>query len=295
MNELLRLKILKTIEEKVRNQSLFQNLITNVYSCTMFIIILICALFPRIEYANKNINTNFFPSLLLIMFGFVFGVGLYSLVNYFGFNQNRRIIILASISLFFLQSYSVYNYYFYTDWDVAHIMKFSDLCAHNQDINGYTWYFSIYPNNLFLAWIFSSIRSLAHNIGLHEHEYFIILLFQCFLNTITGYILFCIIDRSIKDIRFSIFGYIIYTLLIGISPWISIPYSDSAALIFPSLIIYMYICKEEKVNATHIWLLMGICSAVGYKIKPQTFIVFIVVVLVETFKTTNIYELKKIL
>ena len=88
------------------------------------------------------------------------------------------------------------------------------------------------------------IRFLAHNIGLHAHEYFAILAVQCFFNAATGYLLFCILEKLFGDTQFSSLGYIIYVLLVGISPWVSIPYSDSMALIFPSIYIYIYMGEE---------------------------------------------------
>lgn len=40
------------------------------------------------------------------------------------------------------------------------------------------------------------------------------------------------------------------------------------------------------------WFFLGICSAIEYKIKPQTFIMLIAIVLVETFDDIKRTELK---
>nr|WP_142412024.1 hypothetical protein [Clostridium sp. Marseille-P7770] len=272
----------------MKSKRLLQNLVIHVYPCTIFLIMLICIFFNKIKYATKGVI--FFPPLLLILLGSIFFFGIYSMTNYFNLKQRKKYILIFSIILFIMQLLFVYNYYFYTDWDVEILMRFSDLYAHNQNISDYRWYFSIYPNNLFLAWIFSAIRFLAHKMGLHAHEYFVILSFQCFLNAATGYLLFCIIEKLFGDTLFSGFGYTIYVLLVGISPWVSIPYSDSMALIFPCIYILVYIYKA---NSFIMWFFIGICSAIGYKIKPQTFIMLIAIVLVETFDDIKRTELKK--
>lgn len=293
MSEFFGLKLLKSGGEKIKKNALwFQNLIMKIYPYIITVIVLSCIFLSKIEYAHKVLCENYLPPLVLIPFGFVFLLGIYALINCADLKQDGKSIVIISIGLFLLQLFFVYNYYFYTDWDVDWLIKFSDLYTHHQDVNDYKWYFSRYPNNLFLAWLFSLIRLLAHNIGLHSHEYFLILSVQCFFNTITGYLLFGIIKNLFKDIHFAFFGYVIYVLLVGISPWVSIPYSDSMALIFPSLIVYIYICKDDS-NSMIMSFLIGVCSVVGYKIKPQVFIVFIAIVLVEIFKSTNADELKK--
>ena len=190
-------------------------------------------------------------------------------------------MIVVSILFSFFEPFCVYNYYFYTGWDSSELINFLIhiyTIKMQMIINGI---FKI-PNNLFLAEIFSIIRFVAHNIGFHDYEYFAILTVQCFLNAVTGYLLFHIIKYLFDDTKISLFGYVVYVLLAGISPWISIPYSDSMALIFPTLILYLYIHNKKK-NSMLVWFFIGLCSTVGYKIKPQTFIVFIAVILVETF------------
>lgn len=269
-------------------KQLFQNLIIHIYPCTIALIVLICIFLSKIKYATKGVI--FFSPLLLILLGSVFFFVIYNTSSNFKLKRRKKYILAFSVLLFFMQLFFVYNYYFYTDWDVAELIKFSDLYTHHQDISDYRWYFSIYPNNLFLAWIFSLIRFLAHNIGLHAHEYFAILAVQCFFNAATGYLLFCILEKLFGYTQFSSLGYIIYVLLVGISPWISIPYSDSMALIFPSIYIYIYIYGRR--DSFIMWFLLGICSAIGYKIKPQTFIVLIAIVLVETFDDIKKIELK---
>lgn len=81
-----------------------------------------------------------------------------------------------------------------------------------------------------------------------------------------------------------------YFMLIGISPWVSIPYSDSMGLLFPILILDIYINRKNQKKIFVPWLEIAILSFIGYKIKPQIFIVFIAILMVECI---NIFKEKK--
>lgn len=50
--------------------------------------------------------------------------------------------------------------------------------------------------------------------------------------------------------------------------------------------------ERDKANSFLMWFFLDICSAIGYKIKPQTFIMLIAIVLVETFDDVKRTELK---
>lgn len=228
MNFFEKLKLLKKNNATEMNyKMLFQNIIKGIYLSVFLIIILICVFFPKIEYANKSLCANFLSPWVLMFLGTIFFAVVYTVANCFNFKNSKKTMIVVSILFFFLNLFCVYNYYFYTGWDSSELINFSNSYIHHQNANDYQWYFSRYPNNLFLAEIFSIIRFVAHNIGFHDYEYFAILTVQCFLNAVTGYLLFHIIKYLFDDTKISLFGYVVYVLLAGISPWISIPYSDS--------------------------------------------------------------------
>lgn len=64
--------------------------------------------------------------------------------------------------IFLMQIYFVWNYYVYTDWDVASVVGLADKIAHNESTDIYINYFSRYPNNLFLVFVFSKIMEIVH-------------------------------------------------------------------------------------------------------------------------------------
>ena len=116
-------------------KQLFQNLVIHIYPCTIALIVLICIFLSKIKYATKG-----------VIFFFNTSWKRFFLCN-FKLKRRKKYILAFSVLLFFMQLFFVYNYYFYTNWDVAELIKFSDLYTHHQDISDYRWYFSIYPNN----------------------------------------------------------------------------------------------------------------------------------------------------
>lgn len=190
-------------------------------------------------------------------------------------------IIFISISLLIIQITMIYFYYFRTGWDSYLIVEAAYLLSDNVKLQGWTNdYFSYYPNNIFITILFSKIILLCKIIGLFDYSYFIILVFQSVLNVLAGFLVFNVIKKITKNINLSVFGYVFYVLLVGLSPWVSIPYSDSTALIIPVLMLYLYTDIDTgrfKILKIACFSFLGV---IGYMIKPQTAILFISVFLI---------------
>ena len=104
---------------------------------------------------------------------------------------------------------------------------------------------------------------------------------QCVIVSITGVLLFKIIIGLLDNETFAYLGYILYTLIVGLSPWVSIPYSDAIGLFFPTMIYYLYINRNKHKNSLVVWMNIAVFTWIGYKIKPQVIILFIGIVLIE--------------
>lgn len=235
------------IKEKDRILDKLQGWIGLLYLVMMSGILVICILFSDsdIKFLEK---VNYLPPLLLLAFGVVFVLGLFQLCRNTVLPEKHKVCLffIVSFGLFLFQVYSVYNYYFYTGWDVPQLINMSYAVAHGEDVLGFSGYFSQYPNNLFLVSVFSFIRKAAHLVGLHEHEYFVILCVQCLLNTGAGMLLAGVLDELFHKEQIVMSGYVLYLALVWASPWVSIPYSDSMGLIFPVLIIQFYLISNPE-------------------------------------------------
>lgn len=239
---------------------------------------MICLCLTPMDFALKGFCQHYIPLLFLIPAGLILLSGLWEMTENISINT-RKWVNGLSLLLLVIQISAVSQYYFYTDWDVTYLMDLSGRIAHHSSLSGHTAYFSQYPNNLLLAAVYAGVMRLMHTLGLHGSEYLSLLWFQCVLNTLTGLVVFRIIAELLDEQK-AFWGFVIYSLLIGLSPWVSIPYSDSIGLILPSLILLIYVKREKFRHLLIPWLLIAFLSVLGYRIKPQIVIVFLAIVIV---------------
>ena len=245
-------------------------------------IIMVCLLFSSVDYPRK---IEYLPLPLIILAGEGVLLGIYKIIQSIGFyskcvKNKNTFVFLFGILFLILQICIIYNYYFKTDWDVSTLISCAMAIVNGDSMDEFTYYFSMYPNNLFIVYIFSKIIKFFSILGFGD-GYFGILIFQSILCAITGFMLFDIIISLKNSICLAWFGYIIYLFLVGLSPWISIPYSDSVALFFPTAILWTYLRKVNgMVGVFFKYFIIAFLSYMGYKIKPQTFILTIAIILI---------------
>lgn len=270
--------MIKILKASIWLANAAQKSIKFLYGFMIFSILICCVLFTDIGY-GRDFHNNYLPTLILIPFGIIFIFGILTCLEKENFSS--KYIVYIALVLFAIQAYSTWNYYFYTDWDSSILTMFANAFAHGEDVSGLSWYFSRYPNNIFLGIIFAGIEKIVHCMGLHSLEYFSLIVFQCAIVSITGILLFKIIIGLLDNEILAYLGYILYILIVGLSPWVSIPYSDTIGLFFPTMIYYLYINRNNCKNSLVLWIKIAIFTWIGYKIKPQIVILFIGIVLIE--------------
>ena len=197
-------------------------------------------------------------------------------------DNSEKLIRIFTILFFVFLVYIVYNYYFITGWDAGLLVDTAYQISSGQSFDSSTYesyYFSIYPNNILLIFIFFKIIKLESLFGILDAWTGImgILTVQCFISALTGFLVFKTTRLWSGSLRLSWNTWGMYVLIIGVSPWVSIPYSDSMGLIFPVLFLYLYLMTQ---NGRWIWLkclCMAAAAVLGYKIKPQLAIIAIAV------------------
>ena len=195
-------------------------------------------------------------------------------------------LFVASVFLLGLQLFITWNIIFRTSWDPGAVWYGSKYAALN-DIDGMetmSEYFSFCPNNLLLVYIYSRILRLNILLGEHISNGLLLLaMFQCVLLTLTGALTFkC--TRHYINAKAAWFAYFLYVLLVGISGWMVIPYSDSTGAVFPILILGLYIKIKETESSwkRYILLFLMIClGCTGFRIKPMAIIVLIAIGCIE--------------
>ena len=177
-------------------------------------------------------------------------------------------------------------------------------------------YYSRYANNLFLTYIFLNVYKIGEVIGI-QNGYFLLLFIQSIMFSVGGFLIYKIADMYFKEKYkiYSICTWIIYMLIVGLSPHIVLTYSDGIGM-FLSLILTYIIFKLEdkdkdkninkdknkindgkekdkllqKSNISKIILILFFTnlSILGYYIKPQIIIISIAYVII---KILNIFYL----
>lgn len=239
------------IQKQNIKKDLLEKIIGISYTLMMSIILGVCLFGNNIDYARKIYIICAEPILLFggILFISILVVTLYWMWSHVLKNKNlgNKVLLFFSILLLLFQSYCVWNYFFTTGWDVWTIMAASEAVAHGGSLQDYQEYFSVYPNNLLLVWLYGTLIRFFDLVKINFRIG--ILFFQCVLSWGTGLILFGCVEKILKSRHAAWFAWILYLILVGMSPWVSIPYSDSIGLIFPIFILWLYIrAREENTN-----------------------------------------------
>ena len=238
--------------------------------------------FSDAVYARKRV---YMPNALLLVCGLfiVYGLTQVTKLNFILFSTPWA-VVLISILLLIVQLIFAYNYYFYSDWDVQVVIEASMKIAHGEIPANYNEYFSRYPNNLLMVFIFSRVIALADLISASTSpsvEYMSLIALQCLINCSTGVLLFHIVDKFLGN-QYAWIAFFLYVMLVVFSPWVSIPYSDSLGLFLPTGILTAYLLWSKDRSVFWKWMVISGLSVFGYHIKPQIFIVTIAIAVVSS-------------
>ena len=150
-------------------------------------------------------------------------------------------------------------------------------------------YYSRYANNLFLTYIFLNIYKLGKVIGIYN-GYFLLLFIQSIIFSLGGYLIYKIVDMYFKEKYkiYSVCTWIIYMIIVGLSPHIVLTYSDGIGMFLSLLLTYIIFKLEDrkilknnkeiirnKILKTILILFFTNLTIISYYIKPQIIIVSI--------------------
>lgn len=282
------------IKPKIKEKLLYSFFhLINTLFVVMLVIILCLNLFVdhKIEYACKNtveisnIILLFLGVLILMIIYFIYIKYIKSYIDKMNIKQCNITLIVYCLVLFVLQIYLAFNIYFLTGWDAGILRESAIGIANGELINsnfGYYWYYSMYPNNVFLTFIFTAIYHLSKLIKIINFEFLLVIFSIISVNISLFFITKCA-AILLKNKHYCVFVVVLYTLFIGLSPWIVIPYSDTYSILFTSCVLYFYLSRN-KVNTYLSWFMIFAMSLVGYLIKPTCVIVLIAIIIIELWK-----------
>lgn len=155
---------------------------------------------------------------------------------------------------------------------------------------GEVLYYSMYPNNVFLTltmWKFLSLIHLAGISGPPALFYAALVVVNAAFLTV-GVLLTFLVTKRFAGLRLAVFTLLPSLVLVVVSPWIGTVYSDTLGLVFPILIVFLYLVSEEaptRARRLLWWALIGLVTAVGYELKPTTVFALVAIALVALIRT----------
>lgn len=114
----------------------------------------------------------------------------------------------VAILLLTLQIVVSQSYYFRVDWDPGTVRSAVTAFVKQGNLDNFHSYFSRYPNNLFLVWLFSLLVRLYG-------RYFITVIFQCCICQLSGLFLLSIVLTRYENLRMGLMAYFYIYVLQG--------------------------------------------------------------------------------
>ena len=150
-----------------------------------------------------------------------------------------RAVPWICVALFLTEVYISICIFFNPGWDPGSIWRRAQ-----QRILGDSWgdYFSKYPNNLLLLLGETLLLRVNQHAGIFPGDYapMACIVVNCAVISTTCFFIYrllCLLTRR----RYALVGLGLCIVLAGLSPWMCVFYSDTLAMIFPVLTIYIYI------------------------------------------------------
>lgn len=155
-------------------------------------------------------------------------------------NYDKTVKLLMLV-LFIVELYISYNIHFRTGWDLNPIWDNANEIAFGTGEYLNNEYYSQNPNNLFITIFSALILKLNSQYGIFhdEHENMSLIFINCICISAACYLVYKESKFFVKE-QLAFIGYVIAVLLLGLSPWMTICYSDTLGILFPMLIVYLY-------------------------------------------------------
>jgi len=283
----------------------FFSFFKTIYGIIFSIIVAILLFFDNILYYCKMefILSNGVIFCIVLM-TLLLGVGFYcwvktknQLLKKYSTLNIDKFVLVATVLLFLGQCYVFYNTFFLSGWDAGAVRNFVDTIISDGDRSSINLYFSRYPNNLFLSYLYLLIQKINNGLGIFNgvYSYMCIVILNCAINAFSCWLSYKTAKTFVSP-AFALVAYILCVFSVGISGWSIICYSDSLALFIPILSVYLY-CKQYKTARMKMVGIIsaGFVSVAGYFIKPQCLFVLIGILILEVLNLIGKKSLKSLL
>ena len=257
-------------------------------SALLFTIIFIIVIFVdrNVDYSGSSVLI--LPNLISLLFItalLVFGLRYREKIK---IRFTLKAILFVHIVLFIIQTIVAYSVYFYTGWDAATVRNTAFLMVEHADklVEPFALYYSYHVNQTTIAIFLSMIMRYFFDLGI-SNFYFGTVLVSVLFVCLSSLFLTLSVRKISKSESTTFFAFILFLFLGALSPWITIPYSDTYSIFFPSLALFLYVYTRDTKWFYPALFLISLASIFGTLIKPQTLIVLIAIVIVEIIQALH--------
>ncbi len=200
--------------------------------------------------------------------------------------KNTRYLWMGLLSLLAgcLVFYAGGHYAFTPIWDVGMMCENAQLLADNDPDAMNYMYFSHYPNNILLTWLLAMSFRFGRLIGLRPTQfYFVGLAVQSLGFALSAYLAYLCADKLVGKTHpeIPLWTWFMMLIMVCMSPWVAVMYSDSATLIIVMIEVWLYFQAREKGKFMPLWTgLLAFMAVFAWHIKPQGVVIIIAAVLV---------------
>ena len=250
---------------------------------------IVFGIFSVLVFGNTILNntTIFNVTNPVITFAFVIVYIGVIVAMYFTLKKHKRILdkeipIIAMIFVILLVIQIIYSYNCYTEygWDCGKVLKSAEELLINYEFDSN--YYSQYYNNIYIMLFFKEVYNICSMIGITNFLYTSVLINIIAIDT--SIFIIYLISKKIFG-KYGGYASLLFSIpVLGLSPWMIVPYTDTLSMVFPILVFYLYLLiKENETQSKKMILsiLLGICIVIGMLIKPTAIIIAIALILVK--------------
>ena len=242
---------------------------------------------PNMNRTNGNNMIYIVVTFILFLLAYIGVNKIWKKSNEISLKQINVTVIILSCIVLGLQVMIVYCIWFETGWDVTSVYYDAVHRAEDGILLGSHGYFTMHPNNVLLTAFFAIVSKVLYVTGIKRY-YMMLCLLGAFLLNFAGWVMFQVALKLSCSRKTSLAAWGIYTVLISLSPWMCVPYSDVYTIVVPIMCLYLYLLKtEKKVLSILRWIGIGCITVIGFGIKPTSAIMTIaigIIVVVELIK-----------
>ena len=193
--------------------------------------------------------------------------------------SRKRFLVLLCLGnalLLPVQLVMVRSLWFFPAWDPQNCWQAAMELANGQPFT-LAEYFQLCPNNAPISLVLTAPMWVGVKLGLAEPFILLPSLGALLMNLASLFTVLCV-ERISRSRAATLFGYALSTVFVLLSPYLSVPYTDSYAVLFPILALFLSLTRLRPPLK---WFLVALAISLGAAIKPTVWIVLIALLLVK--------------